>query len=201
MPKEGIMPYGILLCGLNGSGKSTLGYALAKAIGYTVLDAEDYYFPTQKESRLAALETDGKGDNCSDGKIPFTDPVPKAEVQHAVLADIGKTPNFILSGVKADWNPQILAQIAVVFHIITPPDVRAERIVSREVHRFGSRVLPGGDMYEGQMQFRSFAAGRDETVVTDSFTGLDCPIITLDGTLSAAENVQKIRKILAEIAG
>ncbi|MBE6614473.1 MAG: hypothetical protein E7631_04120 [Ruminococcaceae bacterium] len=193
------MPKGILLCGLNGAGKSTLGHALAKAIGYTVLDAEDYYFPSQKTSRLASLEADGNGDNCPGEKIPFTDPVSKAEVQRAVLADIEKTPAFILAGVKADWDPEILSRAAVVFHILTPPDERAERIVRREVRRFGSRVLPGGDMYEGQVQFRSFAAEREESVVTDSFAGLQCPVIPLDGTHPVSDNIQKITKVLAGI--
>lgn len=193
------MPYGILLCGLNGSGKSTLNHALAKAVGYAELDAEDYYFPNQKKARLAALKADENIEIQQEAEIPFTNPVSKAEVERSLLADIGITPKFILSCVKADWTPEILSQVAVVFHIIAPPDVRAERIVSREVRRFGSRVLPGGDMYEGQVQFRRFAAGRDETVVTDSFAGLYCPVITLDGMLPAAENVQKICKILADI--
>ncbi|MBR4960653.1 MAG: hypothetical protein IKY52_07140 [Clostridia bacterium] len=193
------MPYGILLCGLNGSGKSTLNHVLARTIGYAELDAEDYYFPHQKLSRLAALEADGKADIPSDGKLPFTDPVPKDELQRAILADIIKTPKFILSGVKADWDTEILARIAVVFHIITPSEVRAERITDREIRRFGSRVLPGGDMYEGQEQFRRFAAGREESVVTDSFAGLHCPVIPLDGTRPVTENIEKIINILGDI--
>jgi len=197
--KEKTMPQGILLCGLNGSGKSTLNHALTLVIGYTELDAEDYYFPSQKVSRIAALENDRNADIPSGGKIPFTDPVPKEEVQRAILADIEKTPKFILSGVKADWDPEILARIAVVFHIITPPDVRTERITDREIRRFGSRVLPGGDMYEGQEQFRRFAAGREESAVTDSFAGLHCPVIPLDGTRPVTENIQKIINILGDI--
>lgn len=34
----------ILICGLNGSGKTTLGRELSKALGYSFLNDEDYYF-------------------------------------------------------------------------------------------------------------------------------------------------------------
>ena len=49
---------GIAIFGLNGGGKSTLTHALAKQTGYFEMDAEDYYFPEQRASRIWALEND-----------------------------------------------------------------------------------------------------------------------------------------------
>ena len=94
--KEKNMPCGILLCGLNGSGKSTLNHALAKATGYAEFDAEDYYFPDQKDSRIAAIQTENVPYVTGKDKLPFSVPLSKAEVQRALLRDIENNPAFIL---------------------------------------------------------------------------------------------------------
>lgn len=75
------MEQGLAIFGLNGVGKSTLAYALAKETGYFLMDAEDYYFPDQKESRQAALEC-RYGVKCRHlGELPFSVPREKDAVQ------------------------------------------------------------------------------------------------------------------------
>ena len=181
---------GIAILGLNGAGKSTLAHALSKEKGYFEMDVEDYYFPEQKQSRRRVLEdcvASGKYD--ADG-IPFAHARTKDEVQQALLVDMEAHPKFILSGVTMNWCEDILSRLDIAFWIQTPLEQRLDRIMQRDERRFGTRVLPGGDLYDQQMQFRSMAQNRSDKMIEDSAMNLGCPVIILDGTLPVQELVR-----------
>ena len=185
------MLQGIAVVGLNGAGKSTLAHALAKELGYFEMDVEDYYFPEQRVSRRSALE--GLPTPRDRAEIlPFSTPLPKPDVEAAILADMEKHPRFVFSGVSLNWDPRILSKIEIVFFLRVPPEERVRRIHEREARRFGSRVLPGGDMAEQQASFLRTASARDEGAVLDSLAGLPCPIVSLDGTRPVSAMIQQI---------
>jgi len=72
------------------------------------------------------------------------------------------------------------------------PEVRAERIRQREILRFGSRVLPGGDMYQSQQAFRAFAASRTEALVDHSLDRLACPVVEISAELAPEGIIRQI---------
>ena len=74
----------------------------------------------------------------------------------------------------------------------TPLEERLKRIQGREEKRFGERVLPGGDMYTQQREFRKVVENRDAKAVEESAKRLGCPVIVLDGTLPVMYNVEEI---------
>lgn len=183
---------GISLFGLNGSGKSTLAHALAKQTGYFEMDVEDYYFPEQRNSRKWAMDNDNTIVTEHLGSIPFSIPRTKEEVQNALMKDMQIHHKFIISGVTMNWNEDILSHIDIAFWLQTPLEERLKRIQMREEKRFGERVLPGGDMYIQQMEFRRVVGNRDPKTIKESTKKLQCPIIVLDGTISVEENLEKI---------
>ena len=133
------MPKGIAIVGLNGSGKTTLGRALAERLGYYRMDVEDYYFP--------------KSD------VPYSVARTREEVERLMLADIKEHGDFVLSAVCADFAA-IEPFYKLIVYLEAPQNERMERIRQRSVDKFGSRVLPGGDMYEQEENFFVFAAKR-----------------------------------------
>lgn len=183
---------GIAIFGLNGGGKSTLAHALAKKTGFFEMDVEDYYFPEQRKSRKWALENNSIIDTEHLGSIPFSVPRTKSEVQTAIIEDIRLHPNFTIASVTMNWSDDILSRIDIAFEIRTPLEERLKRIQGREERRFGERVLPGGDMYTQQMEFRKLVENRDLKAVEESAMRLSCPMIVLDGTLPVTENMKKI---------
>ncbi len=185
------MLQGIAIVGLNGAGKSTLAHALAKELGYFEMDVEDYYFPHQRTARQLALDGLTEGEAASE-TVPFTSAVSKPDVETAILTDMEKHPRFVFSGVRLTWDPRILSKIEIVFFLRVPPEERVRRIHEREARRFGSRVLPGGDMAEQQASFLRTASARDEGTVLDSLAGLPCSIVPLDGTQPVSAMIQKI---------
>ena len=186
------MVRGIAIFGQNGGRKSTLAHALAKQTGYFEMDVEDYYFPEQKKSRKWALGKSEIVDTEHLVKLPFSNPRTKDEVQTAIMEDILAHPRFILSGVTIKWNDNIFSHINTAFWVQTPLEERLKRIQEREEKRFGARVLPGGDMYMQQMEFRNVVKNRDSKAVEERAKRYSCPVVMLDGTLPVMENVKKM---------
>ncbi len=186
------MIQGIAIFGPNGGGKSTLMHALAKQIDYFEMDVEDYYFPEQSKSRKWALENNSIINTEYLGKLPFSNPRAKSEVQKAIMEDIKTHPKFILSGVTMNWSDEILSSIDIAFWVQTPLEERLKRIQTREEKRFGARVLPGGDMFAQQMEFQKVVESRDLKAIEECAMRFTCPVITIDGILPVTENLQKI---------
>lgn len=183
---------GIAIFGPNGAGKSTLAHALWKVTGFCELDAEDLYFPEQRVSRLHALEQDTVIETPHLGDLPFSVPRSKAEVEQALLEAIRQHDRFILSGVSMNWNREILSHIELAFVLRAPLHTRLERIQKREALRFGDRVLPSGDMYVQQLEFRKMVEDRDPAMIERSADRLTCPVIPLDSTQPVAQNLTVI---------
>ena len=188
------MGCGIMIFGLNGAGKSTLAHALAKRLGCMEIDSEDYYFPEQRASRLQSLEDGNAACAEAPGTIPFSVSRTKAEAQQAMLTDIEKSPCFVLAGVGVNWDDAILSRIRLAVRLEVPPEERLERIKNRELRRFGERVLPGGDMYARQTEFRKMVISRDEAALDEDAKKLPCPVIRLDGRRPTDENIAEIIK-------
>ena len=171
---------GIAIIGLNGAGKSTLAHVLAKKLHYFEIDVEDYYFPEQRSSRINALEGRTSADVSF---IPYLSPRAKSEVEFAIRKDINCNPQFVLSGVSLNWSESILSQIDIVFYLHVPLSERLRRIRSREAQRFGSRILPGGDMYEQHNEFLNKIENRSEQEITRSLESLSCPVVDVEEIL------------------
>ena len=190
------MIQGIAIMGLNGCGKSTLAHALGKELGFYEIDVEDYYFPEQKSSRRAVLEQRHNVACEYKGDTPYSVPRSKEEVQEMLFKEIEEHPQFIISGVTMNWDAKILSAIDVAFILEVPAAERVKRVQHREEIRFGSRVLPGGDMYEQQKEFRDIIAAKSKQSVEKSADRLSCKKIYLDGTKPIEENVNLILRML-----
>lgn len=190
------MIHGIAIMGLNGCGKSTLAHAISKKLDFYEIDVEDYYFPEQKNSRQAILEQKYDVECEYKGEIPYSVSCSKAEVQGMIRKDIERHPKFVIAGVTMNWEEDILSAIDIVFILEVPSDERVKRVQQREEIRFGSRVIPGGDMYEQQKEFREIIANKSSQSVEESANKIQCRKVKLDGTKSIDHNVSVIMKEL-----
>lgn len=76
--------------------------------------------------------------------------------------------------------------------IDVPKDIRLKRVKKRSFHKFGSRVLPGGDLYEQEENFFDLVRSRADNTVEEWVRSLSCPVIRVDGTKPVNENVKFI---------
>ena len=166
--------HGIILLGANGSGKSTLGRELARVLSFAHLDVEDYYFHKTE--------------------IPYTAERPHNERNELMLSDMKKYGSFVVSGDISGWSDDFLPVFDLAVLLKAPKNVRMKRIEEREYTRWGDRVQIGGDMYESQQKFKSFAANRDVAELERWAGKYPCPVIEIDSTVDLLINTAKIEQ-------
>lgn len=168
------MGTGIIICGSNGAGKSTVGKALAKELGFCFIDIEDLYFPK------------------TDPHYIYTSPRTRREVEQLLFSEIKAHKDFVLASVKGDYGDDICQFFRYAVLINVPKDIRLQRVQERSFHKFGSRMLPGGDLYEQEENFFDLVRSRAENTVEEWVRSLSCPVIRVDGTKPVNENVKLI---------
>lgn len=173
------MGTGILVCGLNGVGKSTLGKALADRLGYYFIDNEDLYFPK------------------TDPHYSYTSPRSREEVEKLFFNLTQAHENFVFTSVKGDYGEAAYSLFQYAVLVEVSKDIRMQRVRNRSFQKFGSRMLPGGDLYEQEENFFKFCKSRAENTVEEWVQCLNCPVIRVDGTKSVSENIELIMGINA----
>ena len=173
---------GIMICGLNGTGKSTLGRILADKLGYEFIDVEDLYFPK------------------TDSSYTFSSPRSKEEVIRLLEERISNNNQFIFASVTGDYGDKLIALLDYVVLIEVPKHIRSQRVRDRSYHKFGNRILPGGDLHDKESQWFSLTDSRPDTHVTDWLKTVNCPVIRIDGTLPAEQNLDYIVSVLSNEA-
>ena len=132
----------IHIFGAAGSGTSTLGRALAERLGLKFMDSDDYYWlPTEPR---------------------FTAKRPPEERLRLMEADIERSEGAVISGAFAGWGDPLIKKFTLAIRLVTPTDVRIQRIKEREYRRFGDRISEGGDMYAQHQDFLLWAASYDD---------------------------------------
>ena len=133
---------GIIVCGLNGVGKSTLGKALAEKLGYPFIDMEDLFF--------------GK----ADGADPYASPRSRDEVKEILMREVKTCEDFVLAAVKGNYGQKFLPFFQLAVLVEVPKETRLQRLKNRSLQKFGSRMLPGGDLYQKEQDFFEMADAR-----------------------------------------
>ncbi len=174
---------GILVCGLNGAGKSTLGRALAQQCGLRYIDNEDLYFPKDDPAYLYAA------------------PRSRQEVEQLLLEEMNASHGFVFTSVKGDYSQAVRDRFSCVVWVRVPRELRLERVRNRSFQKFGSRMLPGGDLYTREEQFFAFAQARAENLVEEWLRTIRCPVIPVDGIKPVEENIAFILAQLRQLDG
>ncbi len=168
------MGTGIVVCGLNGAGKSTMGKALAERLNYHFIDVEDLYFPK------------------TDDHYTYASPRTREEVEQLLLEEVKAHENFVFSAVKGNYGEAVYPFFRFAVVINVPKEIRMQRVKNRSFQKFGSRMLPGGDLYEKEKGFFDLVESRSEDMVEKWLQRLNCTIIRVDGTKPIEENVELI---------
>ena len=162
----------ILVCGLNGAGKSTLAKALAEKLHLRFVDMEDIYF--------------SKEDNPD---YPYEKSRPYEEVVSLLTEIVNGEKDVVFASVTGKFGEEFLAHLKCVVSVEVPREIRLKRVYDRSYMRFGDKGCEGGAYYEQIRSFHEFCAAREENLVKDWPTTISCPILSVDGTLPTADNV------------
>ena len=180
------MKHVIHIFGASASGTTTLGQKICDELGYTLMDTDDYFWmPTNP---------------------PFSQKRPREERIELMKKDMDEAENVVLSGSIAGWGDALIPYFTLAVRIEMDPALRIDRLVKREKQRYGSRIEPGGDMYEHHLAFVEWAKTYDTGGVDARSKAkhdvwqklLPCGILYLDGADTIEENFAKVKNMLGK---
>ena len=171
----------IHILGASGSGTTTLGQVLATQLGCQHVDTDNYFWlPT---------------------KPPFQIKRDLQDRQQLLAEDLGSAARWILSGSLCGWGDIFIPKFELVIYLWIPQALRMERLVKREIQRYGAAdVKPGGKRYSDSNAFLEWAAGYDEgglgmrskALHEQWLAALPCKVLRLEGDLSVGERAAAI---------
>lgn len=174
------MPRGIIITGSSGSGKSTLGRLVAAELNIPYFDIDDFLWRW-------------------DTPVPYTVMCSREEKISGLMNAIAPHDHFCMGGSMSSFHEHFDPLFDLSVLLTCDPALRTRRIQARKLQQFGTRILPGGDMYEENCRFLasvpSYDDGtgspnlRDHTAWLES---LPCPMLRLDGARPLEENVRII---------
>ena len=120
--------------------------------------------------------------------------------------DIASSKHVVISGSLVDWGDELIPLFTLAIRLETATSVRIERIRKRERARYGSRIDPGGDMYQNHLAFLDWAASYDDGDISmrskanhDKWEKLlSCRRLLLDGSESLENNYKLVKQYLSE---
>ena len=180
MARRHMTQHRIHIFGASGSGTSTLGHALADRLSLRFFDADDYYWQ-QTDPPYSLKNT------------------PEDRVRN-LLADMGETESWVLSGSVVSWGDAFLPLFTQAVFVTLPQAVRLQRLQKRERRRYGQRIDKNGDMYRASQAFLAWAAlydtADDKTrslVMHENWLKrLTCPVIRIGSSQSVDRLVEKV---------
>lgn len=131
----------IYITGAAGTGVSSLGRALAQRLHVSHADVDDSYW-------------------CED-EPPFVTRRPKP-ARRSCLLDQRGTGGWVMSGCLEGWGEDLIEEADLFVFLMVPTPIRIDRLLRRERHDYGRRILPGGDMHRSHERLISWAARYDD---------------------------------------
>jgi hypothetical protein len=139
-------------------------------LGYAFFDEDDYYWlPTEP---------------------PYQQKRQREDRISTMLADLGKTNGYVLSGSVSSWGQELKASFDFVVFLVVPTEIRVQRLMERETRERGyvnQEFIEWARQYDvGKMSGRS--RGLHEKWLTE----VPCPILRLEGNMSVDDYVAKV---------
>lgn len=174
----------IHILGASGSGTSTLGTIIASNLGYHHMDTDNYFWEPSDP--------------------PFTIKRNEEERINLIINEFKSYEKIVLTGSLCGWGDSLIPYFSTVIELLVPADIRYKRIQLRELKRFGSRIMKGGDMYkkhhdflEWAMNFDDFGPEHRSRIMHDLWLKkVKCPVLQIDGTKPLTDIYNQIKGYL-----
>lgn len=180
----------IHVMGASGSGVTTLGRALADVLALPHHDSDDYlWLPTTPSYRQ------------------LRDLPERLRLMRELFLP---RADWILSGAVDRWGDELIPYFDLVVFVLTPREIRLQRLRAREAVHFGAdAIMPGGWRHAETESFIEWAShyeagdreGRSLETQNQWVVGLPCPVMRVDGSRPLAQLVCEISRKVATLSG
>ncbi|MCB0542741.1 MAG: AAA family ATPase [Saprospiraceae bacterium] len=173
----------IHVLGAPGAGVTTLGKALAKRLGLSHFDTDDYYWFT-------------------DDDLPYRRKRNPEHRLRLLRPDLESAADWVLSGSLCGWGDSLADQFDLVVYLWAPAALRQARIRQREEARYGADRLspPDGDLNKVYEKFQTWAAGydsaegniRSRAAELNWLEQFSCPVIRIEEDMPVDAMVSRV---------
>jgi len=167
--------------GSSGSGVTTLGKALAIQLQMPYFDADDYYWE----------KTDP----------PFQIRADAITRNNRLVADLNKTPDWILGGSLDSWADFLKHEFDAVIYLWIPKTVREARLINREKERYGETLSQQSmDFIDWALAYDdSNRSGRNRQRHEQWMQTLSSPLLRIEEDMEVEEKVTMINEWMKSI--
>lgn len=170
----------IHIMGASCAGSTTLGNALAERAGIPYFDTDDYFW----------VQTE----------VPYTVKRNPALRNQMLMEDLLRQESWILGGSLISWGPEWPAMFDLVVFLYVPPEIRLQRLVQRELERYGNTIYTDPERNRLFQEFMDWASKYDDV----TFTGrnirihenwlkqIRCKVIEIRGDTSVEERLRLV---------
>ena len=131
------------ILGASGSGTTTLAAAISSRLSIRHFDTDAFYW--------------------AESEIPFTVKRPVEERLELLRREFDACDRWVLSGSMCGWGDELVPMFTHVIFLYVPWVIREQRLLNREVQRYGEEaILPGGRMHEVHQAFLEWASKYDD---------------------------------------
>jgi adenylate kinase family enzyme len=170
----------IHIMGASCAGSTTLGTALAEQLRWTLLDTDNYFW--------------------HQSEIPFTIRRDPQERNSMMEDDMRKNENAIVSGSVINWGTEWIDKFDLVVFLYIPREIRMERLMQREIKRYGDKLTIDPVIIESHKKFLDWAYGYDDNTTTgrnlkahkDWLAKLTCPLLEIEGDTKVEERIKLV---------
>ncbi|SFA46620.1 Adenylate kinase [Pedobacter suwonensis] len=170
----------IHILGASCAGSTTLGNALSVKLNIPYFDTDSFFW--EKSA------------------VPYTvkrDPLLRNEL---LKAELSLLDSYIVGGSLVSWGEEWKQQFDLAVFLYLPKEIRMERLVQREIERYGNAIYDDPqrqqlflDFIEWASQYenRSFT-GRNIGIHESWLESLNCHVIKIVGDTTVAERLRRI---------
>jgi len=123
---------------------------------------------------------------------------PEDRVQR-IQSIVSDLDGWVLSGSMCSWGDALQGHFKYAIFLLLEPKIRLQRIMHREVMRYGNRIEPNGDMHHQHLEFIDWARSYDTAqpptrslaLHRQWMKSLPCPVLELDSSIPIDELVDR----------
>lgn len=170
----------IHILGASCAGSTTLGEALSAALNIPYFDTDRFFWEKSV--------------------VPYT-VKREAQVRNGLLKDeLRKSENYIVGGSLVSWGEEWKQMFDLVVFLYLPKEIRLERLVKREIERYGNNIYDDPQRHKLFLEFIDWASKYDDRSFTGRNIGIhenwlasvNCPVIKIEGDTTVAERLSRI---------
>ncbi|MEH3113956.1 AAA family ATPase [Pedobacter terrae] len=177
----------IHILGASCAGTTTLGEALSARLNIPYFDTDRFFWEKSV--------------------VPYTikrDPI----LRNQMLKDeLSKTESYIIGGSLVSWGEEWKQMFDLAVFLYLPKEIRLERLVEREIERYGNNIYDDPQRHELFLEFIDWASKYDDRSFTGRnigiheswLAGVNCPVIKIEGDVTVAERLGRILKAIDRV--